>query len=166
MSIGIDRFEKCKEARDDWCSDAILQQLSDCLRYVTRSYDLIGRFGAGSFLIVLPDTDSSAAVGMAERLRLCVEQELFRIDATDQSDLSITVSIGVTCTSDVGLDRKRLVSEATDGSEAALAAGGNRVVLRRDGTSYDFASSGEKQVLSSMNREKLGNQLNELPANS
>ena len=167
LSIKIDQFEKCKKVYDNSSTDAILQQLSDCLRYVTRSYDFIGRFGSDSFLLVLPDTDSNAAVGMAERLRLFVEQELFQFGAMDhQCDVSITLSIGVTCTSDVGLDRKRLVSEATDGAEHALAAGGNRVVLRRDGTSYDFAASGEKQVLSSVNRAKLGNQLNELPANS
>ena len=149
LSVVIDQLEN----QDEWCdnssADAILRQLAECIRFTKRSYDLISRFGTQSFLIVLPDTEASGAVGMAERLRLCIEQESFGGESNEHRfDLPITVSIGVSTTADVGLDRKRLVAEATSGAEDALAAGGNRVVLRREGTTHDFVSHAEPRLVS------------------
>ncbi len=142
LSVVIDQLEKHDELSNAISANGILRQLANCIRYATRSYDLVARFGKHSFLIVMPDTDSSDAVGMAERLRLSCEQELFRVEANERKfDLPITISVGVSSTSDVGFDRKRLVAEATGGAGDALAAGGDRVVLRRNGTSHDFVAS-------------------------
>ena len=62
------------------------------MRNCLRSYDAIGRYGGEEFLIVLPDSDESQALQLAERVRLAVSSEPFQLH---QVDLTVTLSQGV-----------------------------------------------------------------------
>jgi diguanylate cyclase (GGDEF)-like protein len=73
--------------------DQVLIEVARRMRNCLRSYDAIGRYGGEEFLIVLPNSDESQAVRLAERIRMAVCSEPFRFQGID---LIVTVSQGVT----------------------------------------------------------------------
>jgi diguanylate cyclase (GGDEF)-like protein len=60
--------------------DELLCQVAARTRRLLRSYDLLGRPGLDEFLVVLPSCDPANAMMLAERLRLDVFSEPFRVD--------------------------------------------------------------------------------------
>lgn len=58
-----------------------------------RDYDIACRYGGEEFLVVAPETDAAQALKLAERLRATIATSCF---STDQHELSVTASIGVT----------------------------------------------------------------------
>jgi diguanylate cyclase (GGDEF)-like protein len=83
-----------------------------------RAEDAVGRLGGEEFLVLLPDTDPSAAEHAAERLRAAV--------AASEGPAPVTASVGwATLTDDEEPDE--LVRRADDALYAAKAAGRDRV---------------------------------------
>lgn len=70
--------------------DQTLQALCKIISTTIRKTDIFGRIGGEEFILILPDTDLTAAKGFAERIRIYVENENF--DTVGH----ITISLGVT----------------------------------------------------------------------
>jgi len=56
--------------------DAVLERAAHAIRSVLRRYDAVGRYGEGEFLVVLPDSDRSTAVSVAQRLRDAIDSTM------------------------------------------------------------------------------------------
>lgn len=56
------------DTADAGLSDAFILEASRCLRDQVRWADIIGRFSDNSFLLLLPETDSEATQGLAEKI--------------------------------------------------------------------------------------------------
>jgi two-component system cell cycle response regulator len=96
-----------------------------------RNVDLVARRGDGAgdeFVVVMPETDTTIAAAVAERLRAAVAREPFTINP-DRRKLSVTISIGVASAA-TGDDRDRLLSRADDALYAAKNRGRDCVVVR------------------------------------
>lgn len=89
----IDHF---KQINDTWghpAGDFILKNLAQLIESDARGYDLFARYGGEEFTFLLRAAPLDAAIRLAERVRLEVEEHIFRYD---DLDLRITVSLGVT----------------------------------------------------------------------
>jgi len=58
-----------------------------------RQSDILARFGGEEFLVLLPQTDISAATALAERLRLALERQTIQFE---NSTFSVDASFGIT----------------------------------------------------------------------
>jgi diguanylate cyclase len=87
-----------------------------------REMDLVGDYDEGCFALILPRTQTSDAIIVAERLlKAAAEQPL----VTKSDSLSITLSIGMAEVTD-GDDVIRFLHRADEALDAAAQAGGNR----------------------------------------
>lgn len=122
LFIDIDSF---KGINDTWgyeAGDDVLRTVGNRVRLALRTEDLVGRWGGEEFLVVLPATDLSGAVQVAERVRDAIAS---RPTTVNDRDIAVTVSIG--CAS--GVDQQdELVREATRALRQAKRAGKNCVV--------------------------------------
>ncbi len=92
VMFDIDRFKRINDHHGHAVGDQILRQLAKRAREITRSLDVVGRYGGEEFVIFLPDTNLSAARRLAERFRKAVMDEPFE---TEAGALRVTISAGV-----------------------------------------------------------------------
>jgi diguanylate cyclase (GGDEF)-like protein len=97
LIIDVDQFKSVNDAYGHVVGDHVLASIGSVLRQNSRSFDLAGRFGGDEFVLLLPDTDISGAVEVAERIRQ---------DLPAAAEVPVTLSIGVG-----GLDRSAPTAE-------------------------------------------------------
>jgi diguanylate cyclase (GGDEF)-like protein len=96
-------------------------------RQVTRTTDIIGRYGGEEFMVLLPETDLMGGKCVAERLRKLVESQTF---TTDQGPVQITISLGIcTIPSDSVETPAQLVKAADEAMYRAKQTGRNRTCV-------------------------------------
>jgi diguanylate cyclase (GGDEF)-like protein len=86
MMIDVDTFKAVNDTYGHLVGDHVLAGIGSVLRTQTRSFDLVGRLGGDEFAVLMPDTEASAAVALAERIRL---------EGSAGLEVPVTLSIGV-----------------------------------------------------------------------
>ena len=99
LSIIICDIDHFKKVNDDThghlAGDTVLKKFAQCLKNNFRQgVDWVGRFGGEEFLLVLPETNLSGAMVLAERIREAVDQCEMAFNGGIK--LSITASFGAT----------------------------------------------------------------------
>lgn len=85
----IDHFKEVNDRCGHLIGDMVLKQLAKIVAERIRRSDIVARWGGEEFVLLLPDTDLSEAINVAEMLRRVIYQTHFeRVD-------SITCSFGV-----------------------------------------------------------------------
>jgi diguanylate cyclase (GGDEF)-like protein len=120
----IDFFKKVNDTYGHDVGDVVIRGFADVLRRNKRDVDILGRFGGEEFVIVCEETAEKGAVQLAERIRTELEASRF---ATDQGELAVTCSIGVTSYPTFGQDWETLFKSADDALYVAKRGGRNRV---------------------------------------
>ena len=133
-TVDLDQFEQINHQYGFKVGDEVLKQTAERFKSAVRSYDVVGRIGGEEFGIVLPDTELGLGVGLAERLRACIQNQPFLID---EEYVSLTISIGVSSTTEEDFDRRRIVNGAEKSLRQAKAEGGNRVLMWESGLVLD-----------------------------
>lgn len=121
----IDFFKRINDTYGHLAGDAVLREMSQCMKSVVRPYDGIGRYGGEEFLLVLPGCDNEGAVALAERLRECIELNPF---ALAEGMIPITLSLGV-ASNDIMQDMEGLIGAADAALYRAKNSGRNRVEI-------------------------------------
>ena len=91
MMIDVDHFKSVNDTYGHVVGDRLLAVVGAVLRADARSFDMVGRLGGDEFAVLLPDTEPSDAVALAERIRR---------DLPGAVEVPVTISVGVS-----GLDR-------------------------------------------------------------
>lgn len=125
IMIDIDHFKKVNDQYGHLVGDEMLRHLSKTITGILRSGDVLGRYGGEEFCVCLPNTTEQDAAGLAERIRVGVENAPL-VDRKHK--IYVTVSIGVADSVRVGYDFKALVLAADNALYQAKNAGRNRVV--------------------------------------
>jgi diguanylate cyclase (GGDEF)-like protein len=90
--IDVDKFKLVNDTYGHPVGDEVLKQVACQLREHTRRPDMVGRYGGEEFLILLPNSDSNAAIEQAIRLGKEIRETVVAIK---EYRLSVTVSIGI-----------------------------------------------------------------------
>ncbi len=122
--VDCDDLKEINERGGHADGDAALRGVADGLRATKRSSDVVARVGGDEFTMILPDTDSAAALDAVERM-----QSRIRDDAAD-AQLPLTVTCGIASfpadgdsAADVIRAADRLLYEAKlGGGDRALAS--------------------------------------------
>lgn len=91
--LDVDHFGEVNKAFGWPTGDRVLRDVSQTIGTCIRATDWVGRYGGEEICIVMPTTPLDNAVIVCERIRQAIESQEF--EATDQSRLSITLSVGV-----------------------------------------------------------------------
>jgi diguanylate cyclase (GGDEF)-like protein len=102
----LDHFKHINDSFGHAEGDKVLQQMARLFRQKLRQPDICGRYGGEEFLLLLPHTQLSDAVRVAEKIRQAVAQQRF---LPQHPELVITCSFGVS------------IMNAADDFELALA---------------------------------------------
>ncbi len=91
LMIDIDHFKKVNDNYGHAAGDQVLVAVSSVFKHSLRDIDLIGRYGGEEFIILLPESDTSSLLTVAERIRKSVEDTRINVDSMS---IHLTVSIG------------------------------------------------------------------------
>ncbi len=130
MIVDIDGFKLINDTYGHDVGDMALRQSADALRAALRAQDVICRTGGDEFLVICPDTDLTAALRCAERLRLAAETLVIE---TGGPKLGLTISVGVATRDASMLNIDALIKCADQGSYIAKQLGRNRVATQQAG---------------------------------
>jgi diguanylate cyclase (GGDEF)-like protein/PAS domain S-box-containing protein len=124
--LDVDHFKAINDRYGHLAGDEVLRQLSWLLTKNVRSVDYVARFGGEELIIVLPELDEVEAYEMADRLRHLVETT--RMPVTPETEVGISVSIGVATYPLHGKKTAILFKKADDAMYSAKQQGRNRVI--------------------------------------
>lgn len=120
----LDHFKYINDTHGHEMGDTVLQAVSAALAVGVRDIDHLSRWGGEEFLVVLPDTDLSAAVLVAERLRTIVAGLTL---SCGSSSVPVTLTLGVAAIVP-GESVEQLISRADAALYRGKHAGRNQVV--------------------------------------
>ena len=126
MLVDIDHFKRINDRLGHDQGDVALQAVANTMAVSLRGMDLVARFGGEEFLVLLPDTDSSQALCVAEKLRTAVAAlELPQIGR-------VTASFGVATLLDPETTASELIRRADTALYVAKNAGRDRVAIAEE----------------------------------
>ena len=124
LLVDLDRLKEINDSLGHGAGDMALQEVGEAVRSVCRDSDFAARLGGDEFLVVTPETTRAEAWAIGERIR----GVLFRSD----SQLRVTVSIGVAQLSEAEPTVEALLREADANLYLAKASGRDCTSMRRD----------------------------------
>jgi diguanylate cyclase (GGDEF)-like protein len=124
LFLDLDHFKQINDQRGHAVGDQVLANVGAVLRNVLRNRDFAARNGGEEFAVLLPDTEISSALVIAERIRAAIAEI-----SLPGSDVSVTISIGVSGFPDHANTLDRLERLADAALYLAKRLGRNRVEL-------------------------------------
>jgi diguanylate cyclase (GGDEF)-like protein len=124
LLLDLDHFKQINDERGHVVGDQVLANVGAVLRGALRARDFAGRNGGEEFAILLPDTEITAALHIAERVRAAVAEI-----SLSGTDVAVTTSIGVAGFPDHASTPDRLERLADAALYLAKRQGRNRVEL-------------------------------------
>lgn len=126
LMIDADHFKQLNDSAGHLAGDQCLQALAAVLQqHFKRSGELVARYGGEEFIVLLPDTNQSKALAVAEGLRAAVERLTVEHEGRQYR---VTISIGVSTTVPaVEQPPAQLLATADAALYEAKDAGRNRV---------------------------------------
>lgn len=94
LMVDIDNFKEYNDRNGHQAGDIALEITAQCLKSALRSADVASRYGGEEFSILLPQTNLTEALVIAERIRSRVEKSSYP-HGERQPHGAVTVSIGV-----------------------------------------------------------------------
>ncbi|CAN5475528.1 diguanylate cyclase [soil metagenome] len=120
IMVDLDHFKSIHDNYGHSRGDDVLREVGRILREAVRASDVVCRYGGEEFCVLLPSTSLDAAGAVAEKLRSA-------ISASQIAELSITASLGMSCTSLQAESPQKLVDQADEALYDSKRAGRNRV---------------------------------------
>lgn len=124
--IDIDFFKKINDEFGHSGGDLALQGISDILSKYPRDSDVRCRLGDEEFIFVLPETELTDALNIAERIRQLIEETKI---ACGENNIKLTASFGIaTGKTDINIDsllkdaEKALYKAKTEGRNCVRQA--------------------------------------------
>jgi two-component system cell cycle response regulator len=124
--VDIDNLQEINEEYGTEMGDIVITTIANRLLTITRSSDLIARYGGDEFAVVLPNTDLGGVKVLGEKVRLEVEQMGFAKQPGRKSP-QVTVSIGCSIFNMEDLNPETILGDAKAALQKAKETGRNKV---------------------------------------
>ena len=130
LLFDLDYFKRVNDEYGHQAGDQVLIEFSALVNGQLRDSDILSRYGGEEFIIIAPNTGPANAALLAERLRARTEAQEFLKDheGIQQTELHITVSIGLASFGDGNDNEETLIGNADRNLYQAKDEGRNRVV--------------------------------------
>lgn len=110
LLVQVSRFASLCELHGETPCQELCDSLALLLSSLVREMDVVGRYGDGAFLVMLPQTHRVGGVNLASRIEKCAEKRL----SINNSDLLIDVVVSVATFPEDGSDELKLISGVSD----------------------------------------------------
>ncbi|WP_426359851.1 sensor domain-containing diguanylate cyclase [Pseudocolwellia sp. HL-MZ19] len=111
--IDIDLFKKINDTYGHASGDQAIKQAAEVIRGKSRAQDVLARYGGEEFIILMPSTSVHDAFKLSERIRIELENTIFKVD---KNEFSFTISAGIS-----GVDFKQPdIQETINRADKAL----------------------------------------------
>jgi len=124
--VDVDDFKVYNDTHGHLTGDDLLRSLAVILKKHVRSVDFVCRIGGEEFMVILPETNHTAALKIAEGLRQAVEQYPFAHEEMQPSG-KLTISLGVATSVKGEKDLLKLIKSADDALYHAKRTGKNKI---------------------------------------
>lgn len=124
IMLDLDYFKIVNDTLGHHAGDQVLISTAACLAGSLRSFDIFGRYGGEEFIILLPETDSTTAVSIAQRLRHNLEKNSISLN---NRSVGVTGSFGVASAPPTERSLEALITAADRALYRAKAGGRNSV---------------------------------------
>ena len=124
VMLDIDHFKDVNDSYGHPAGDRVLRALTECCRENVRTIDVVGRYGGEEFFLLLPETDLTDAIQIAERLRVSVENCSV---SYGRERLRFTISLGIAELAPDIPNLAALIERADQAQYLAKQSGRNRV---------------------------------------
>jgi diguanylate cyclase (GGDEF)-like protein len=122
----IDNFKAINNTFGHLAGDAVLRETAQRITQSVREYDRIGRYGGDELMVVLPECDTPAARGMAERIRGRIVATPME---TSEGTVEPTISLGVATSPGHRVEPNHLIRAADIALYRAKKLGRNAVEI-------------------------------------
>ena len=136
LMLDVDHFKCVNDTLGHAAGDEVLKEIAIRIESQVRASDVAARYGGEEFVILLPNTDTTSAELLAERVRR--EIATVPIEIEREKNTEVTVSIGIACASprpdddDLKTTGESLIARADVALYRAKSAGRDRVVVSTD----------------------------------
>ncbi len=128
LLLDIDHFKQVNDQYGHQAGDAVLKEVALRIEDRLRSFDTIARYGGEEFVVVMPETDSNLAAGVAERLRVMIADTPM---AFEDRKIAVTISLGL-ASARAGETADSVIGRADQALYGAKNSGRNRVVVAEE----------------------------------
>jgi|GEM_PF-1959703 len=126
LMIDLDLFKKINDVFGHAGGDEVLRRFVTTVGEILRGPDVLGRIGGEEFALMLPETDLTGAIALAERIRSDIQDLNIR---WDKRTIKVTASIGVAMLQKDDTDIHDIMAKADKALYTAKAEGRNRVMV-------------------------------------
>lgn len=109
IMVDIDHFKLLNDNYGHQTGDEVLKHVASILRRAVRTHDLPVRYGGEEFALVLPETEMTGAVAVAERIRRSIENDYLEVSGVV---IKVTASFGVSVLPDCADEMDSLIKAA------------------------------------------------------
>lgn len=132
LFFDLDKFKSVNDKHGHLAGSQILREAAKILRQNVRDSDILLRYGGDEFVAILPNTRTTGAQILADRIRESFDSMRFDVRAATQIpsayDLHVTTSIGIACYPETASSSRSLILRADEAMYEAKHQGKNRVV--------------------------------------
>jgi diguanylate cyclase (GGDEF)-like protein len=129
LMLDLDGFKYCNDTLGHLFGDKTLKDIAETLLNTVRSMDIVARYGGDEFMVILPETEETLAIDIAERLRSNVERSIVLPGggAPGKGPHTLTSSIGIACYPGHGKTIELLLDNVDKALYRAKNKGKNRI---------------------------------------
>jgi diguanylate cyclase len=95
MMLDIDHFKSFNDSHGHQTGDQVIRLVAHTLKTNVKGRDCAARYGGEEFAIILPKTKLTAAITLAEQIRIAVKTKELVKKSTNESLGHVTLSIGI-----------------------------------------------------------------------
>jgi len=129
MMLDLDGFKQYNDTFGHIAGDRALETLAIVIMQSVRTIDIVARFGGDEFLIILPETGTSTALMIGDRLKNDIGKTVLPVSGSDHGERTITASVGLACYPEHDATGKCMLECADVALYRAKAEGKNRIVV-------------------------------------
>jgi diguanylate cyclase (GGDEF)-like protein len=123
LMMDLDELKAINDEKGHFVGDRVLRSVGDVIREGVRRIDIAARYGGDEFVVLLPETESSGAYVVAEKIRMGVAE----LDVPG-TEMKTSLSVGVVSYPDDGRTSDELMISADQAMYASKRSGKNRVM--------------------------------------
>jgi diguanylate cyclase (GGDEF)-like protein len=126
IMFDIDHFKKVNDTYGHPAGDTVLQEVVVAAKSCLSAADSLCRYGGEEFTVIMPETDISEAIDIAERMRKSVEEHAFYGGDTL---INVTISLGISEYPEHAILKEAIVQKADGALYTAKNSGRNNTKI-------------------------------------
>ncbi|MCL2457000.1 MAG: diguanylate cyclase [Defluviitaleaceae bacterium] len=126
--IDVDHFKRYNDTFGHLNGDVALKTIANVIdKTLSRPGDFAARWGGEEFIVLLPNTDSTGAVNIAEQIRVNVENTTITLRGGEVTKATVSIGVNTLFPATAGSSLDDFIQRADEALYTAKTSGRNRV---------------------------------------